>query len=101
MKKALIRYRTKPERTEENEQLIRAVFQELAAGHPAGLRYVAMHLGSGVFTHLVSIEELGADRGLTSLPAFQSFQKDIKGRCIELPSPTEVAIVGNYRMFGE
>jgi len=37
----VIRYRTKPDRAEENDRLIREVFAELAAGQPEGLHYAA------------------------------------------------------------
>jgi hypothetical protein len=44
----VIRYRTKPERAEENEHLIRDVFAELAEENPEGLRYAAFRLADGV-----------------------------------------------------
>ena len=41
----VVRYRTKPEQAEANAELVRAVFAELAAGQPAGLRYGHLPLG--------------------------------------------------------
>jgi len=38
MKWTLVRYRAKPERADENQRLSAAVFDELAAKAPAGLR---------------------------------------------------------------
>ncbi|WP_348629585.1 hypothetical protein [Mesorhizobium sp. M7A.F.Ca.ET.027.03.2.1] len=40
MKRHLIRYKTKPERTDENERLVKAVFQELREKSPDGVRYM-------------------------------------------------------------
>ena len=48
----VVRYRTKSDRAEENERLIREVFAELAEEQPAGLRYAAFRLDDGVsFVH--------------------------------------------------
>jgi hypothetical protein len=44
MKRTLIRYKTKPETTEENQRLIENVFRELQTKSVDGFRYV----GSGV-----------------------------------------------------
>lgn len=37
MKRHLIRYKTKPEKADENERLIKAVFQELQDKSPDGV----------------------------------------------------------------
>ena len=53
----VVRYRTKPEHAEENAELVRAVFAELAADDPGGLRYVTFRLEDGVtFVHVATIE---------------------------------------------
>ena len=38
----VIRYKTKPERADENERLVRAVFAELATNEPEGLHYATL-----------------------------------------------------------
>ena len=38
MKRTLIRYKTKPEMTEKNAELVAAVFAELKASQPEGTR---------------------------------------------------------------
>ena len=99
MKRTVIRYKTKPESGQENERLIQRVFEELRAKSPDGVRYLALRLGDGTFVHFVE-----ADDGPSLIPqleAFQSFQKGIKERCIELPQSSEATVVGNYRMLGE
>ena len=40
MRQVMVRYRVKPDRVEENEALVRAVYEELALREPEGLRYV-------------------------------------------------------------
>jgi hypothetical protein len=97
MKRTLVRYRTKPEKTEENQRLIEKVFEELHAKSPEGLRYLALRLGDGTFVHFVSVEDGAAS--VTALDAFRHFQGEIKERCAEPPQAGEVTIVGNYRML--
>ena len=80
--------------------LIAAVFAELKAANPDGIRYLSLRLDDNTFIHVV--ETAGDDSGdLTRLPAFQAFQSGIRERCAEPPLVRAVGIVGNYRMLGE
>lgn len=97
MKRTLVRYRTKPEKAQENQRLIEKVFEELHTKSPKGLRYLALRLGDGTFVHFVSVEEGAAS--VTALDAFRTFQDGIKERCAEPPQAGEATIVGNYRML--
>lgn len=97
MKWTLVRYCTRPEKTEENAALIGKVFEELKARSPAGLRYIALRLLDGVFLHLVTTAE-GAT-SVSILESFRAFQSGIKERCLDLPEFNEVSIVGSYRML--
>ncbi|TDM98297.1 hypothetical protein CEE86_14580 [Lactobacillus crispatus] len=99
MKRMIVRYKTKPERTAENERLIQNVFLELGARSPAGLRYAALKLDDGTFVHLVEKED-GSDP-LRELEAFRIFVSGARERCIEPPQSGDAVIVGTYRMIGE
>ncbi len=99
MKHILVRYKTKPDRADENQRLIEAVFEQLRANPLEGVHYTALRFGDGTFVHLAAVED-GAE-GLPSLDAFKAFQADIKDRCIEPPQPGEATVVGNYRMLAE
>jgi len=99
MKQTLIRYKTKPELTDKNADLIAAVFKELKAAKPQGTRYLSLRLEDDTFIHFV---ETTADDGTSALPklaAFQAFQSGIRERCVEPPVAGGVTIVGNYRML--
>jgi hypothetical protein len=98
MKRSLIRYKTKPDRADENERLIKAVFEELRAKAPDNVRYLALRLGDGTFVHFVADEGSGGSP-IPGLAAFRAFQSGIKDRCVEPPQSEEAAIVGNYRML--
>jgi quinol monooxygenase YgiN len=92
----MVRYKTLPERADENERLIRAVFEELRARSPGGLRYATFRLEDGVsFVHIATHAAAG-ENPLTSLPSFKAFQQGIKERCVELPVLTELRPVGVY-----
>jgi hypothetical protein len=101
MKQTLIRYKTKPDMTEKNAELISAVFAELKAAHPEGIRYLSLRLEDDTFIHFVETTTDDGTSGLTKLPAFQAFQSGVRERCAEPPLVRAVAIVGNYRMLSE
>jgi hypothetical protein len=101
MKQIVVRYKTKPEKAEENARLIEKVFQELRAKSPDGVRYLALKLADGSFIHFSTAETEDGTSPIPKLEAFRSFQTDIKERCIEPPQSSDVTIVGNYRMLGE
>jgi hypothetical protein len=100
MKRTLIRYKTKPDLADRNAELVAAVFRELNAAKPEGVRYLSLRLDDDTFVHFVETEADSGD-AIPKLPAFQAFQSGIRERCAELPLAGGVTIVGNYRMLGE
>jgi hypothetical protein len=99
MQRRLIRYKTKPELADKNAELISAVFAELKAANPEGVRYVALRLEDDTFIHLVETAADDGTSGLTKLPAFQAFQSGVRDRCAELPVVRGATVVGNHRML--
>lgn len=97
MKRTLIRYKTKPEATEQNQRLIEAVFGELQAKSPESIRYMALKLDDGSFLHLVELGDAG--HPLSDFVAFRAFQSGIGERCAEQPQARAATVVGNYRML--
>jgi hypothetical protein len=96
MRQVMVRYKVKPDRAEENEQLVRAVYDELADRGPEGLRYATFRLDDGVsFVHIASVE--GEHNTLAESQAFARFQADVRDRCEEPPVVTELHAVGSYR----
>jgi hypothetical protein len=101
MNQVIVRYKVKPERAAENEELVRAVYAELDERRPTGLRYATFRLDDGVsFIHLASHEGQGPNP-LSELQAFQRFQENIVDRCDEPPIASEVTAIGSYRFLGE
>ena len=99
MPRTLIRYKTRPETTEENQRLIEDVFAELQLKSPEGLRYMTLRLADGSFVHFVQTGN--GDNTLPALDTFRRFQSGVRERCIEPPQFSEATIVGNYRMLDE
>jgi hypothetical protein len=99
MSKIMVRYKAKPERVAENEQLIRAVYEELQSSVPVGFHYATFREDDGVsFVHIASSETDGSNP-LRELTAFQRFQQDVGERCVEAPTSTELHEIGSFRFW--
>ena len=72
MKRTLIRYKTRPEAADRNAELIAAVFAELKAAQPEGVRYLSLRLEDDTFIHFV---ESAADDGSSALPKLAAFRR--------------------------
>ena len=101
MRRTLIRYKAKAEAADQNAELIAAVFAELRAAKPDGVRYLTLRLEDDSFVHLVETTAEDGSSPLPKLAAFQAFQSGIRDRCAEPPAPRAATIVGNYRMLNE
>jgi hypothetical protein len=101
MKHTVVRYKTRPDAAEDNEHLIRAVFEELRATSPGGIRYLALRLNDGTFIHFSVAASKDGANPLPQLEAFRSFQAGVKERCTEPPHVSDATIVGNYGMLIE
>jgi hypothetical protein len=101
MRRTMIRYRTRPESADENAALVAAVFAELKAAKPDGVRYLTLRLEDDSFVHFVETTAEDGSSALPKLPAFEAFQRGIRERCAEPPVRGGVSIVGNYRMLDE
>ena len=95
MKTIVVSYRPKPERAEENQRLVEAVYAELEQSRPAGFRYRTVRLDDGRFVHTAEIE---GENPLPSSPAFAAFQAGIDDRCEpgQCPSAVGATPVGSY-----
>lgn len=93
----IVRYHPKTEHADENQRLVEAVFEELAATTPAGLSYTTFRLSDGTFIHIADIE--GADNPLNGVAAFAEFLKGIGERCEpgNGPNPQQATVIGAYQ----
>jgi hypothetical protein len=92
-----VRYRTKPDRADENQELIEAVFREIEEREPVGFSYRVFRLDDGVsFVHTVVEHDAEHPDSLGDLPSFQAFTKDIADRCVVQPVATGGTVVGTF-----
>ena len=100
MRQVIVRYKVKPDRVAENEQLARAVYDELHRTEPAGLRYATFRLDDGVsFVHIAATEE--GTTPLSQLDAFKRFQEHLADRCDEAPVVSRLREIGSFHLFAE
>jgi hypothetical protein len=98
MKTIVVRYQAKPERADENQRLVEAVFVQLAEREPEGFTYQVFRLDDGVsFIHVVTEHDAEHPDSLQDLPAFQAFVADIGDRCDVPPLAMQATLVGNFR----
>jgi hypothetical protein len=94
----VVRYQAKPERADENQRLIEAVFAELDESEPEGFTYKVFRLDDGVsFIHVMIEHDIDEPESLQAVPAFQAFVADIADRCDVRPVAMAATIVGGCR----
>ena len=94
MTHVMVRYRVKADRVEENEALVRAVYEELQETRPEGLRYRTVKCDDGVtFVHLATTID---DGQLREVAAFRRFRDGLDDRCEAPPQRTVVTEIGAY-----
>jgi hypothetical protein len=97
MATTVVRYQAKPDRADENQRLIEAVFAELDARQPEGFTYQVFRLEDGVsFVHVASVDTDDGTNPLTTTPAFSEFVREIADRCEEGPVASGATAVGSY-----
>ena len=96
----VVRYQVKEDRGDENQELVEAVFAELALRAPEGLRYGTVRLEDGVtFIHIAVTD--GEANPLSESEAFKAFTDDIAARCDVPPAPAGATVVGNYGLYAD
>ena len=97
MNRRLIRYNAKPDRADENQRLVEAVFHELREAKPDGVRYMVLRMADDSFAHFVELE--GSVNPLQALNAFRRFSGTAAERTLEPPVASEATVIGDYRML--
>jgi len=90
----VVRYRVRPDALDENLALVRAVYAELDATRPEGLRYSTYRVNDRDFVHVAVID--AEDNPLDGVAAFQTFLQGIADRCEEGPTPSGGEVVASY-----
>ena len=99
MKRTMVRYTVKPERVAENEELLRAVFDELERTKPDGLRYATFRLDDGrTYLHVVSVETADGENPLPKTQAFARYSENVRERLEAPPEISTLDEVGSFRL---
>ena len=97
MTATVVRYEAKPDRADENQQLIEAVFADLEARETQGFTYQVFRLEDGVsVVHVVIEHDVPNADSLQDVPAFQKFVQDIADRCEVPPLAMGATVVGRH-----
>jgi hypothetical protein len=93
--RTVVRYRVHAGRGDENEVLVRAVFEELHRARPAGIDYATLRLEDGVsFLHVATA---GSGALLGDVDTFRAFQAGVPERAEEPPEFASATLIGDYR----
>ncbi len=97
MKRVMVRYTVKADRVAENEELVGAVYEELARTQPDGFRYATFRLDDGVsFAHIAFTED--GLNPLADVAAFARFQQNIRDRLEKGPVVAQLTEIGSFRL---
>lgn len=97
MDRVLVRYTVKPEKVEENEKLVRAVYAHLKQVNDPGVHYATFKLEDGkTFVHIASFESEEKRKILSESEPFKKFQENIKERCEVPPNPEKLAEIDSF-----
>ena len=93
----MIRYKLRADQIERDAALLRAVYDELDATRPAGLRFASFALDDEAsFASLVEFEALPGSAPHHRLASFQRYRSTLDQRCVEPPVVTVLHEVGSY-----
>lgn len=92
--RVMIRYKVKREQLERELELLGAIYEELKATRPEGLRYATFQLEDEV--SFVEFAETDAPGRFSELDAFRAYRATLDQRCEEAPVVTELAEVGSF-----
>ena len=99
MIRVMVTYTVKPDRVEENEGLVRAVYDGLRKIGDPGIHYATFKLDDGkTFVHVALLDSEEKQAVLSGSPAFKAFQAELKDRCEVPPKPQKLTEIGSYQL---
>lgn len=99
MSTTVTRYRVKPERVNEHQRLIEAVFAELEATGVDGFTFKVFRLDDeGTHVHVeITHDDVDDLANLHDTPSYRAFAAGWEDRCEETPARHGATIVGGWR----
>ena len=97
MESVMVTYKVKPERVAENEEFVKAVYEELHQINDPDIHYATFKLDDGqTFVHIASFTSADKQPVLTGSKAFKAFQENLGERCEVPPNPQKLNKVGSF-----
>ena len=97
MERVLVIYKVKPDQVEENEELVKAVYDELRQINDSDIHYATFKLDDGqTFVHIASFAAEEKKPILTESGTFKAFQEGLKERCEVPPNPQRLNEVDTF-----
>ena len=101
MKRTVISYKTKPDMADSNAELVAAVFAELKAAQPEGLRYMSLRLEDDTFIHFVETAAEDGSSAIAEAEGVCRIPERHSGALRRTAGCQGATVVGNYRMLDE
>jgi quinol monooxygenase YgiN len=100
MERVMVTYKVKPDRIQENEELVKAVYEELRQNNDPDIHYATFRLDDGqTFVHIAAFASEDKRPILTESESFKAFQQNLGERCEVPPSPQKLTRVDSFN-FG-
>jgi quinol monooxygenase YgiN len=97
MLRVLVTYKVKPDRVTENEELVKAVYDELRQNNDPDIHYATFKLDDGqTYTHIASFSSPQKQAELTESKSFQAFRENLPDRCEVPPNPQKLNEIDSY-----
>jgi quinol monooxygenase YgiN len=100
MERVMVTYKVKPDRVQENEKLVTAVYEELRQNNDRDIHYATFRLEDGqTFVHIAAFASDDKRPILTESASFKAFQQNLGERCEVPPNPQKLTKVESFN-FG-
>jgi len=97
MIKVMVTYKIKPDRVRENEELVKAVYDELRKNNDPDIHYATFKLDDGqTFVHIASFASQEKQPVLTDSKSFQAFREKLPDRCEVPPNSQKLNEIDSY-----
>ena len=97
MIKVLVTYKVKPDCIQENEELAKAVYEELRQSNDPDIHYATFKLDDGqTFAHIASFASPEKQAALTDSKSFTAFRENLPDRCEVPPNPQNLNEIDSY-----
>ncbi len=93
----MVTYKVKADKVEENESLVKAVYEELHQMKHPDIHYATFKIEDGqTFVHFAAFASDWGRQAFGESTAFKEFQREIKERCELPPNPQKLSEVGSF-----